>query len=210
MASVVLCVLVLCIFGIAAWAGTNRVESSANPSLQVMVWRNSRVYQLLDAVPLANGDELNISGEVPKGTTGTLYWFDTEAILHIYPLVLTDIQTPGLARFDWPAKDKYQPLGGPVGTEVVLVCASRGQAPAEQDVKQLISGDSPWPSLANDQVISVAQDGVKLNGSQGPEGSAQAHTTNEALSRANRARAELMTRFKWVSGFAFPHHQLLP
>ena len=92
--------------------------------LVISVFRNNQKDDLLNVTPVRSGDEINVKITLGSGLRPTLFWLDTEGKLWTFHLPTS---TPNLERTEtyfWPGADRFQPVGGPAGTELILVCVA--------------------------------------------------------------------------------------
>ncbi len=210
-AALALLMSLLAIVGVEANARRARVTLSVpSPAVQdeyllkATVYRQGRFDRLLDAIPLRQGDEINLAVSVENGLLPSLFWFDTEGKLYRFEFEPAAGGAAGTRRYAWPGPDRYQPLGGPSGTELLLVCATRTGTPSEEAVRDALAGPAPWPELPGDSMLVLERDEVRIVSPRGPSGAPQVRR-EDAISRTQQLRRELARAFPMFSGVAFPH-----
>jgi hypothetical protein len=195
----------LLLAGMGLWwrIGSGPAASANEPRLEVVVWRGDRPRPLADAVPLHSGDELAISGQVPRDCHGALAWLDTTGHLTLLDAEWTP--SGGGPRFRYPAGEKTVELTGPPGTEWLLLCA-RHSAIEPGEMQRLFADGRTWPELPADTLLVMDRNGVRWHGSRGP-GAVRDRPDGAIAAQAEALRAELANRFDVVSGVAFSHRK---
>ncbi len=186
--------------GLIFWAF--RPSPAPSGPLQAQVWRGEELLRLADALPLRTGDDLRVVAELPGNLKASLFWLDTEGnLLEPSPVELS----PADSRLTlaYPGRKAAVKLKGPPGTELIFVCARRGQAPSAKDLKEIFPAAKPWPELPEDAVLLFSERGVQLSGSRGPGGLTRRPET--ALAEAEALRRKLLERFPWFTGLGFHH-----
>jgi predicted Ser/Thr protein kinase len=169
--------------------------------LEVVVWRGDRPRPLSDAVPLHSGDELAISGLMPRDCRAALAWLDTTGRLNLLEAEWTP--SGDGQRFRYPPGEKTVELTGPPGTEWLLLCARHSSIDPEE-VRRLFTDGRTWPELPADTLLVLDRNGVRWQGSRGP-GAVRDRPEGGIAAQAEALRAELASRFDVVAGVAFPH-----
>ena len=135
------------------------------PLLDVRVWSqgaagNGRFRDLVDAVPLATGNEVTLSCDVPAGHDAALYGLTSSGELQLLTSS-TRSQEAGILRF--PAgPSQTVPLVGPPGTELLVFILSR-EGPVPIASLNAIAAEMRrrWPSLSSKIVLRVTPEGVE-------------------------------------------------
>ncbi len=178
--------------------------------LQIQVWLDSKrryTSDLTDAVPLRTGVELRISGMVPAGMYGSLFAVNAEGQVR---LLREAAPADAEQELSFP-QDPNQSirLRGPIGTEVVLVCARRAAPVTAAEVQQWWTTSGSWPTLPNDIVLRLLGDAVvrdtktrdfdPARDRPDPEG--------EVRRRLETVRNQLRQHVDYFEGVAFPHQK---
>ena len=183
-----------------------QMKSDAPREIGIRVWRGDSFYPLSDAVPLRSGDRLQIHGELRTGLQATLFWIDSEGTAHIQPNDFLPMGTSD--RFVSPNEDKWTPLTGPPGNELLLLCAGEQSAASLDDVRDLLRDYNAWPRLPDDYWLqfNTVQTELKSTRKRGP-GQSVPGPNIEIKKRAERLRRVLSKKYDIVLGIAFPHAQ---
>jgi tRNA A-37 threonylcarbamoyl transferase component Bud32 len=179
-----------------------------NPTLEVNVRQpDGRYVELAHALPLQNGDELKIQGQVPAGVHAALFLFTSSG---------------GLEQLaDWPAATESfelrypqsegdtAPLEGPPGTEFLLVCTDRSEPVTLENVRSAWQDLKPLDPLPNYTVAVVDSAGIRFEDYGKGLGAAIGHDDPQAAVRRRLESVlhELSGRYSGVAGIAFGHQR---
>ena len=135
--------------------GTTAVQTD----LRITVHRDDARVELIDAVPLHDGDQLSIQCRIPSGHSLMLFAINGEG--RIQHVVSIPSQTTE-RKWRYPENpDATVPLTGPVGTECLLVIGSAGSAISIEQVQTAWGDIVGWPQLANSTVLRLTGSKVR-------------------------------------------------
>jgi hypothetical protein len=189
-------------------SGKTIANTEAEEAMRISVWQDDLRHDIFDAVPLRSGDDVQIAWRLPKGLYGTLFWFDTEGLLHeLHKMEPGQVDEP--ADLVWPEPDKSTVLEGPPGTEVIFLCASRSRAPSAQDIQAIVAQDGPWPALEGQSFIEFGGQDVEVRGPRlrGPGNETRDRSESGVCQRVQTVLRQLPEGFEIVRGVAFPHSE---
>ena len=197
---------VLAASGVAAYVyfGDGREVSAPASSLEVLVWKHDKARELLTAIPLRSGDDLQVVCQLPAELDVTLFWFDTEGKLHVLSPDAAATSPTG-NRVVWPHPDRSNILDGPPGTEVIFLCGSREGRPRIQDVQAAVGTQGPWRPLAPGSLLEFDTRQIRWRRLRGPSTTELSRGDTQVRQRAEALRQVLVERFELVQGVAFPH-----
>jgi serine/threonine protein kinase len=177
--------------------------NSLTGALTIEVWRDKQF--LGDArwmLPLETGDQLVINADLPRGLKAALLWYDTEGrLVELGPMKVSPGQVTD--RWIYPA-DGVAPLEGPPGTELVLVCASRGAPVSRDELAGALGMGKPLPALPPDVSIVLNREGVQIRKVRGL-GEAEPSESTAIRDTLDRLRLKLRDRYILFEGLAFFH-----
>jgi predicted Ser/Thr protein kinase len=173
----------------------------------VHILGRDRPYDVQEALPLRNGDQLWISCKIPHGAHPSVFWLDTEgALTELRPEVVAEETVDSLRYPPAGAKDVVR-LQGPPGTEFVLVCAGRDKPVAREEIETLLGAGRVLPGLPEKVILRLSSDGVEAEGLSGLRSiSAPVQSDLEApLSPLRLIQRKLRSETSFLAGVAFPH-----
>jgi len=101
------------------------------------------------------------------------------------------------------------PLTGPAGTEVLIVCARRSAPIGIDDVRAVLPDLDAWPHLPVQSVLRIAGDKVEVLGGERSLGNPN-DPTGAVRQRMETMLKSLRSRFQGSGAIAFPHLETLP
>ena len=173
----------------------------------VHILGRDRPYDLQEALPLRNGDQLWVSCRVPHGTQPSMFWIDSEGgLTELTPDVVAGETTDSLRYPPSGAKDVVR-LQGPAGTEFVLVCARRGRPVAREEIEAILGAGRRLPTLPDRVVLRLGSDGVEPTGPSGTRSISEPVESDlsAALSPLRELQIKLRSEASFLTGVAFPH-----
>jgi hypothetical protein len=182
-----------------------RQPEAAEETLRIQVWQEDQSHEILEAIPLRSGDDLQITWQLPEGLFATLFWFDTEGKLH--ELDKIDPRQTDATNLVWPEPGKSSVLVGPPGTEVIFLCANSARCPTADDIRAVIDGGGPWPELSGESFIEFGR-GVAAKHRprlRGPGDELRDRSESRVRERADTLIEQLPEGFEVLRGVAFPH-----
>ena len=188
----------------SVYFGQGREVSAPASSLEILVWKHDKARDLLTAIPLRSGDDLQVVCQLPPELNVTLFWFDTEGKLHVLSPDAA-ASTPTGNRVVWPHPDRSNILEGPPGTEVIFVCGCREGRPRVQDVQAAVGNQGPWRPLAPGSLLQFDTRQIRWRRLRGPGATELSRGDTQVRERAEALRLMLVARFELVQGVAFPH-----
>jgi hypothetical protein len=199
-------------FILAPVGGDRSASPSETDAHGLVAYQFGRGKFPLSAPPLESGDSLTLEWLVPKDLEPSLFWIDAEG--KVFPQTVGVLETTEAgARVRYPADPtKFQEVIGAAGTEVLILCARRGQAASEAEIREALGAPSPWPVLPESTLLKFDKGRVWM---ETPPGAASTASTRSpgrqvpapeaARVRADDFRRRLAERFDFISGVAFPH-----
>jgi hypothetical protein len=179
----------------------------ASDQALVHVLGRDHPYDLKEALPLRNGDQLWISCQVPRGAHPSVFWLDTEGgLTELAPEVMAG-ETTDTLRYPPPGPRDVVHLQGPPGTEFVLVCAGRDRPVTRGEVAALLGPGQPLPPLPDRVSLRLGPDGVEPSGPAGLRsisGPAESHLS-AAMGPLRTLQRGLRAEASFLAGVAFPH-----
>lgn len=176
------------------------------PRLQIQVAAASGYANLVDRVPLRNGDLLRITAGIPQGYHASLFLWTSEGPLRQLAYYRPP-NKPVVVRF--PASSGTAvPLTGPPGTEVVWLCVSKQRPWLRQDFLTCFSEpNSPLPSLPEDTVLEVGNREVTSLQATRDFGTPTdvVNAENTARQQLDGVRRRLVRHVDFVRAVAFCH-----
>jgi hypothetical protein len=195
----------------AVWPGGSGSEPRGPPGpkapapLSLDVWRDGKSLRFADALPMRSGDRFQVRCEVPAGHEQALFWVDAAGeVAELKDFELTEKEGSGVRTLRFPRGAEVVPLLDPAGTEVVLVCAGRREAPQLEDVREALGGLGALPRLEAKAALYLDRDGVRVSGHRGP-GAPERAPDAAVRERVGNVQLRLRQRFDWVAGLVFPH-----
>ncbi len=182
----------------------------AGPSLELRIWRADAQFQpLLQALPLREGDEVQVRCRVPGGRGATLYLVNASGKMQ--SLAQFPAQA-GAREIVFPQEEESKRLEGQPGTEMILVLGGTGnEPPAPGEAERLWAAGGPereWPALPPAIAVRLRPDGVDLEGERGRDlGETNQHFDPLARvrQRLDAFRQRLLEQFPYFEGEAFAH-----
>jgi serine/threonine protein kinase len=127
------------------WGRPDAGPGADQPALQVRVWRPETGYQqLVEALPVRTGDELQVRLRVPAGLHVGLFSVNGRgrlALLHQFP------PQGRASELTYPGPEDTRRLGAPAGTEVLLACGQSAGPVSEQEMQAAWDAEEVWPAL---------------------------------------------------------------
>jgi eukaryotic-like serine/threonine-protein kinase len=163
--------------------------------------------KLSDALPLRTGDRLRIHSNVPPGYHVSAFWLDSEGRLaELSPLLITPGKRSDQLVYPRPEGSKdVVPLGGPSGTELLLICAKRQGEIAPGDVRSLFAGLGNLPNLPSRTFLVLDSESVEARGFRRELGAPEPSSVGDVREPLDQVRRKLRGRFEFVTGLAIPH-----
>jgi hypothetical protein len=208
-------------FAAATWLmGENHGDLPLSDQTQqlIKVDRGGREVPLQDAVPLVSGDKLWIECDLPAGWRASAFWLDSEGkISELSPL---SIKRQGrYDRLSYPPPEDSNnsvTLEGPVGTEMLLVCARPGSKIGLPEIAALIPASATQTTLGGRSALLIGRGRVEVaTNSRGPSpgttatggtrglGNPQASDARDAKEKFQQIAKTLDRRFAFVAGAVF-------
>jgi tRNA A-37 threonylcarbamoyl transferase component Bud32 len=158
---------------------------------------------LIQAMPVYEGDNVQVRWRVPAEYYSALFWVDTAG--QLYELAAVPLSMNGdIHHYAWPDPKRGRELEGPPGTEVVFVCGRRAHPPQQAEISELIASRGPFPSCANPVALEFDRGQVRqLDFPLRSFGEEVARVEADLQQATDALRSKLSERFELVHGFAF-------
>jgi predicted Ser/Thr protein kinase len=167
--------------------------------LTVAAWVGDRYVELPEPAPLRDGMRLRIEAEVPAGLHAALFSFGTSG--HLTELAQGQVTATS------PRLRHVARLGGPPGTEIVLLCARADRPTTRDEVEACCDATTTWPALPGGSVLRLSGARVKIVQRRRdlvavPD---QADPEDDVRQRLEALGRRLGERFPVVEAVAFAH-----
>ena len=137
------------------------VDPQALPiNLRVDVWQEERRFELVNGVPLQNGDALQIQWTLPAGMYGSLFLLNSDQTWRRLATYEAGESSQTL-RFPESAT-AVAPVSGVAGTEFLLACASKTAAMTVAEIESAAQSLDLLPQLGDASVLRVDPKGVSV------------------------------------------------
>lgn len=204
--------LAVALFGMLVWShiGDKNRGQNRTSRLRVNVQHDGGISSLANAIPLLNGDAIQITWTTPKKYESVLFWFDTEGKLHELPNP-SSADSSEITTQIWPNENELRQISGLPGTEFVFVCARQGAKPTLAELESLLEDESPLPQMQGQAILQVSRTEIDVldsslqNATRGPTGENVPFIDNGVRERLKRIQQKLADEFELVKGMAFPH-----
>ena len=173
----------------------------------VHILGRDRPYELREALPLRNGDQLWVSCKVPHGARPSMFWLDSEGVLTELTPEAVAGETADSLRYPPSGATDVVRLQGPPGTEFVLVCARRDKPVVRQEIEALLGAGRRLPTLPDRVILRLGSEGVEASGPSGLRsisGPVESDLS-AALSPLRMLQRKLRGETSFLSGIAFRH-----
>jgi hypothetical protein len=198
-------VLILCVG--ALWWQRREVtpeKVAQQPVLQsapeITVFRNDRVFDLSNVLPLRAGDRVAVACDISPGEPAVILWLDAAGQLQ--KLRPDRAVVERVDRLTYPATNEWMPLSPRDGTEMVFFC--RGEPPADDAVNECFIIDQALPQLPSKNYLTLRRGRVSIGGPLEP-GSPEANSVARTRSAMEQINRRLSRYFDGISGVAFSH-----
>jgi serine/threonine protein kinase len=184
---------------------SNASHSAVASGLTVRVGRSKSGYiPLSQAIPLHNGDDLQVRFEVPPGLHVGLFSVNGDgrlSLLRQYPPQVAPTE------FVYPGSGAAVTLEPPVGTEMLLVCGRTEGPMGLEELQKMWDQTAPWKPLnPPSRILHLKNDVVAVEGEKsrdlGPE---HARPELEVAGRLEILRERLAPLCSLIEGLAFAH-----
>ena len=148
---------------------------------------------------------MQIRARAPKGLSASLFWFDSEGHLLELPVERITLLSDSGEELIYPASGKETTLAGPVGTELIFLCARPRASgrPNSAEIGGLVREGEPLPAITSPSLLLLDADAVRWSADRGP---GTVRDQPGLLKRLEALRSGLREKFEFVSGVAFPRN----
>jgi eukaryotic-like serine/threonine-protein kinase len=129
-------------------------------SLEVRVGRVKKYLDLVDCVPINEGDPIRVEAVAPAGLHAML--LDRSSSGKIAMLAGSDAGNADRPLTFPAVAGKAVKIAGPAGNELILLCARGSEPPKLDDLRGLLDECAAWPMLPADSVLSLSPSGAKV------------------------------------------------
>jgi predicted Ser/Thr protein kinase len=173
--------------------------------LTVRVWRTNRYIDMPDPTPLHNGDQVRIRAAIPAEMHGSLFAVNAAGLVAL----LRDVPpADAVQELTFPASEgQAVPLGGPPGTELVLVCGRRSGRVTVAELQRW--WNEPWPALPEASVLRLERERVVVEQKGRDFGAPRDRPDpeGEVRRRLEELRGRLLGQVDYFEGLAFAHQK---
>lgn len=183
----------------------NSAFFSDSAALTVRVWRPKTQYSpLSEALPVHDGDELQVRFRVPTGLHVGLFSVNGRGRLAMLQLYRP---RDAPAELVYPASDRTIELKPPSGTEFLLVCGRAAGLVSEADVRAAWGAAAGWPALHPRKLLRLQMSQVKDESEKSRDFGAEHDRpeTDAVVRRLDALRERLTPTYSFLEGLAFRH-----
>lgn len=179
------------------------VVESTPMELEIRVWQDDRFAGLSQAVPLRNGDELQVTATIPPGMSAAIMLVTSEN--HVRQLRAFPVAANS-RKIRYP-DDTLVPLIGAPGTECLLVLASSEPLPTAAEIESFFRTTTDWPGLPDYSVLRLTPDEIVTEQAGRDFGPPSDRPRPEEVIRVklDSLRRFLQTRCEAFEAIAFAH-----
>jgi hypothetical protein len=179
-------------------------EPPLNCTLSIRVLRGDQVFvDLVDAIPLRSGDQLQLTGKFDRPVHSALYWIDEKGNADL--LASSGDEREKVITYP-EGKDTWVTLEGNVGTEmVILVTADEPLSDVAKSISE-IKTKGALPSSENDATVWISARETRIESERTRSlGSIKSQSLDDLHYRIDQLRVSLLREFSDFHGVAFPH-----
>jgi hypothetical protein len=185
---------------------TDSAVYAHQPALAVRVWRPETQYApLSEALPVRDGDELQVRFRVPAGLHAGLFSVNGRGELTLVEQYPPCDEPTELV---YPASGQTRPLGPPPGTELLLVCGRSAGPVSEPEVRHVWGNAGMWPALDPRRLLWLQASRVKDEGEKPRDfvgAAVERRESDPVLRRLDGLRERLTPKYPFFEGLAFRH-----
>jgi tRNA A-37 threonylcarbamoyl transferase component Bud32 len=187
---------------LAIWLATR--PAPIEPSFQLLAVKDHGERRLAEAVPIRNGDGLRIEGTTPRDFHVAMFLKTSDGTLQQFPHEESPQEGEAKA-IGFPQPGEVSTFGGPAGTEVLLVCARRGDPITLDEVAACFSRVPQWEEFPpNSSSVQFNREVAKITPGK-RDIRIQSAPEAPVLEQAETLRQALREQFDFLEGVVFAH-----
>lgn len=171
---------------------------------EARIWQDGQRRELSHAVPLQNGDEVQLAAQIPPDHAGAFVLINASGGLQM----LRSLDSESSSReATFPDDQSAAPLTGKRGTEAFLVIVGKKAPTADELQSWWSSAGSDWPGLPEFTILAVNDDGIVVEQGSRDLGSPvrKVDPELEVQRRLENFRRQLAERGLRCAGIAVAH-----